>query len=354
MAGLPVVVEFSDTEALRKEFAANLRTGGIFAAGSHAHPPQTQCELTLVHPSDGARLVLTATVVMHTPAGIALSILDFGPAHRSLIERFIDDHDLLTLAPDVPDASLTLAGLDSDDFGLAPYNNTATGSATVEHAPARRGDGRVGTPSTEPAAAHAPLLDQNQGAAFDADQDLDLDLGADFDADQDQDLGADFDANADLDQDADLDYDEANDENATPERRHLARNLHERLRNLSIAEQHRLARAGETSERVILERIYGKTVWEPLLRNPRVTTPEVARIARMGSLPRPLIEFIVDNAAWLKVAQVRRSLLTNPRLTIDQIPRVLRHVPKHELKLMHKQTAYPRAVRDAARKFLNI
>jgi hypothetical protein len=135
-------------------------------------------------------------------------------------------------------------------------------------------------------------------------------------------------------------------------RRALPRPPHERLRNLNAAEQHRIARDGDVNERVLLERIYGKAVWEPLLRNPRLGLPEVARIARMGALPRPLIEIIVGNAGWLKSPEVRRALLSNPRLGADQIPRVLRLLARHELRLVPAQTAYPPPVRDAARRLL--
>jgi hypothetical protein len=93
-------------------------------------------------------------------------------------------------------------------------------------------------------------------------------------------------------------------------------------------------------------------VWEGLLRNPRLTGPEVARIARMGSLPRPLMEIIVGNGGWLQIPEVRRALLSNPRLATDHIMRILRMLPKHELKLAAQQTAYPLAVRDVAKKLL--
>jgi hypothetical protein len=132
----------------------------------------------------------------------------------------------------------------------------------------------------------------------------------------------------------------------------IAKNVHERLRHLSMAEQHKVARDGEIHERVVLERMYGKTVWEPLLHNPRLSHPEVARIARMGALPRPLMELIVGNATWLKSPEVRRALLANPRLTADQIPRVLRLLSRQELKLVPLQTTYPHAVREAARRML--
>jgi hypothetical protein len=134
--------------------------------------------------------------------------------------------------------------------------------------------------------------------------------------------------------------------------RKIALNVHERLRGLTLAQQLKLAQHGEVSERIVLERLYGKNVWDALLRNPRLTGPEVARIARMGSLPRPQIEIIVGNGAWLQIPEVRRALLGNPRLSPDQVMRVLRLLPKHEVKLAAMQTAYPHAVRDAAKRML--
>lgn len=130
------------------------------------------------------------------------------------------------------------------------------------------------------------------------------------------------------------------------------RNVHERLRGLPLATQLKLATSGELHERIVLERLYGKNVWETLLRNPRLTAPEVSRIARYGSLPRILLELILANNAWLQVPEVRRALLSNPRLGTDQIMKVLRLTPKHELRLAALQTAYPHAVRNAAKQLL--
>jgi hypothetical protein len=132
----------------------------------------------------------------------------------------------------------------------------------------------------------------------------------------------------------------------------FSRNVHERLRGLNLAAQVKLAISGELHERIVLERLYGKNVWETLLRNPRLTAPEVSRIARYGSLPRVLLEIIVGNNAWLQIPEVRRALLSNPRLGTDQVVKVLRLTPKHELKLATVQTAYPAAVRNAAKMLL--
>jgi hypothetical protein len=144
----------------------------------------------------------------------------------------------------------------------------------------------------------------------------------------------------------------SDEEKADPVKRKHALNLHERLRGLTLSQQIKTASSGDPQERILLERFYNKAVWEPLLRNPRLTPPEVARIARMGTLPRVLLEIIVNNGSWLQIPEVRRALLGNPRLGTDQIMRVLRMLPKHELKLASTATAYPYAVRDVAKRLL--
>jgi len=128
--------------------------------------------------------------------------------------------------------------------------------------------------------------------------------------------------------------------------------LVDRLRKLTLAQQVRTANSSNPATRIALERMYGKNVWEALLRNTRLTAPEVARIARMGALPRVQLETIVNNGGWLQIPEVRRALLSNPRLGTDQILRVLRLMPKHELKVASTATAYPFAVRDQAKKLL--
>lgn len=131
-------------------------------------------------------------------------------------------------------------------------------------------------------------------------------------------------------------------------------NRHEQLRAMSIVDQLKIARQGDLNDRVALERHVGKPLWEALLGNPRITIAEVARIAKKGTVPRPLIEQIVDSGGWIQNSLVRRALLSNPKLTPEGILKVLRATPRPELKLVEKQTAYPNAVRDAARKLLGL
>jgi hypothetical protein len=119
------------------------------------------------------------------------------------------------------------------------------------------------------------------------------------------------------------------------------RNVHERIRQLSLRERETVGRSGTLTERVALE---------ALLQNPQLTPPEVARIAKNGSLPIPLVSVIVNNASWLATGEVRRALLGNPRVSGQNLERVLRAFPKSELKQVAQMSAYRSEVRSAAQR----
>jgi hypothetical protein len=135
-------------------------------------------------------------------------------------------------------------------------------------------------------------------------------------------------------------------------RSEVALNVQARVRKLSVAEREALSRTGTLTERVALERAYGAMVWDGLLSNVALTGPEVARIARNGNLTAPHLKTIVGNLSWLSRPEVRRALLTNPRLSAAYIDKVLRVLPPAELKKVPQQTAYTNQVRAAAARLL--
>ncbi len=128
--------------------------------------------------------------------------------------------------------------------------------------------------------------------------------------------------------------------------------VYARVRLFTAPEQLRSAREGDFSERMVLEQIYGKAVWKLLLRNRRVTLPEVTRIARNPKLPNPLLELICGNAGWLSNGTLRRSLLQNPQLGGAPLDKVLRAIPRAELATLFRQSSYPLPVRQAIKKLL--
>jgi len=130
------------------------------------------------------------------------------------------------------------------------------------------------------------------------------------------------------------------------------RNLFDRVRGMNSRERDELARTGSLPERVAIERIYGGSVWEGLLQNPRITPAELARIAKNGSLPKPLVGTIVQNAGWLGSPELQRALLSNPRCTGAHLERVLRALKPADLNRLAQHCPYRAEVRSAVHRLV--
>jgi hypothetical protein len=131
-----------------------------------------------------------------------------------------------------------------------------------------------------------------------------------------------------------------------------ARNLHDRVRTLDLAEREAMARQGGLPERVALERRYGSSVWEGLLHNPQITPREVLRMAKSTSLPTGLVNLVVSNRAWLADTGICQALLGNPRVSGPHLERVLRALPQAEIQRIAEQTSVRMQVRQAAKRLI--
>ena len=121
---------------------------------------------------------------------------------------------------------------------------------------------------------------------------------------------------------------------------------------LLAIERETVARSGSLSARVALERRFGGLVWEGLLQNPEITAPEVARIAQNTTLPKPLLDAIVSNRAWLAKPEVRHALLANSAVDGPVLERVVQALPLGECEQVARSRAFRQKVRLAAKRRL--
>ncbi|MEO8707022.1 MAG: hypothetical protein ABI867_43750 [Kofleriaceae bacterium] len=361
--GLPTVhlTLVADTRVAR-----DLSAGGVFVHGCELAVNE-QCELVVK--THAGELRLEARVVyIDGRGGAGLELLGFGAAMKTQLAALIISGapavDATAGTSEAINDSIDTLDMDMDDLSARPGLGQVNPVHTIDE---------IDEPTIRRRSAPADEIDQQGHFDLDGVHNFDetvrappheslrdLEVGSDDTVRASHETLGDSERAGDPDNPApDEGVRESDDEPigdflaaGTDEQRKVARSIHERLRGLPLTEQIKKANSSDPSERIMLERIYGKTVWEPLLRNSRLTAPEVSRIARMGALPRPLLEVIVGNGGWIQVPEVRRALLSNPRLGADQILRVLRLMPKHELKLCTTQTVYPYAVRDAAKRLV--
>jgi hypothetical protein len=360
--------------ALDARFAKDLAAGGVFVP---AHGFEVLDELDLVVRGNAGELCLHARVVYIDPAtGCGLELVGFGPEMKERLAQIaVTPEELAVIAGtklrrkrlltnsskrttrDGVDMIAGDATCETDDDELDEdiddEHDVDTNGELFD------GDARAAGDNAD-ADASGDNADAETGDNGDANTDAGANTGATTDAGDDADSmhDADADANADAGDDTsgDPNADATDDRDdlllARTKSGRIPLNAQERLRGISLAEQMKIARGPSASERMALERMYGKNVWDALLHNPGLTAPEVARLARLGTLPRVLLEIIVTNNTWLQVPEVRRALLSNPRLGTDQIARVLRLLPKHELKVASTIPAYPQSVRSLAKKMI--
>jgi hypothetical protein len=294
-------MSFPDRAALERELDQNLRHGRAFLTQASDLPVLSECVLVLVHPDHGGELCLPAQVVMVNPSGpmcgMGLALRSCGPDELLRLQEFAAGGGPPHVAP-------ATEALDETPASLDDMPQQAPSEAVSDHMPA-----------IEPLVADALPLSEEQELSLD-------DSG--FDADSEP----------------------------TPTIDVQVASKQDKLRHLNAAEQLKVARTGELSDRIAVERLYGKQVWDALLHNPRISAPEVARIARKGTVPKPLLDAILENGAWTKADAVRRALLSNPKIGAEAVLKLLRITPKHELKTIDKGSAYGMAVREAARKLL--
>lgn len=293
-------MSFTDTAGLERELAQNLKFGRAFVNGAGGVAVLSDCTLVLAR-ADGAELKLTAHAVFVSDAagmcGVGLELRPFGAEVLAQLQSFASGAVLAPPAADAPQRGA---------LGSQPAE--AVEDAAESH--------------DEPAANVEPGDDADDDETVDDEEGAELEEGEDA-------------------------------EGAGGPSRDVQRQMRqERLRKLSQVEQQKIARSGDLSDRVMLERLYGKAVWEGLLHNPKLTVPEVARMAQKGTMPRPMVELILDNASWVQQGSVRRALLGNPRVSSEGVLKILRATPKHELKVITKSSAYAAPVREAARKLL--
>ncbi len=318
MASPELRMAFVDLPALEREIASNLKHGRAFLSEAADAQVLSDCWLVLVHPLHAAELRLPAQVVMVSASGpmtgTGIELRPFGPAVIEQLEAFVH-------APADALTSASMQAADGGNGGGGGGESTEASVSALEQAETPL----EALPQSEAETARQAQTDEAPWPeATDAFED-----DAQLDAQLEQELQG----------------------KSTPPGQQL-QSRQDKLRKLAPAEQLKLARTGELADRVTIERLYGKQVWEALLHNPRMSIPEVARIARKGTVPKPLLEVILDNGAWVKSPQVKRALLSNPKLSADAIGKLLRTTPKHELKLIEKGSAYAMPVREAARKLL--
>jgi hypothetical protein len=129
---------------------------------------------------------------------------------------------------------------------------------------------------------------------------------------------------------------------------HSETNTWDKVRNLSRVEKLLLAPKADRSERIVLLQDNDAQVLYALLKNPRITTEEVVRIARSSLLAAATADLIAKTTLWAANSEVRSALVHNPRTPTPLALKLLPTLPESEIRQIAKATAVSQSLRQAA------
>ncbi|MGZ5443580.1 MAG: hypothetical protein ACXW5U_30420 [Thermoanaerobaculia bacterium] len=109
-------------------------------------------------------------------------------------------------------------------------------------------------------------------------------------------------------------------------------NAWDRMRALSQMEKILLAVKADRAERALLLQDNDPRVLLSLLRNPRLTVDEVARLAKSSFLTFQIAEVILKASQWMSSLDVRAGLVHNPKTPPAFALRILPTLPDSEVR----------------------
>jgi PilZ domain-containing protein len=122
----------------------------------------------------------------------------------------------------------------------------------------------------------------------------------------------------------------------------------DRVRAMTYAEKIILAAKADRSERAVLIQDNDPQLLYYLLKNPRITTEEVLRIARMTSISAAVADQIAKTAQWSTNQEIRSALVNNPRTPTPLALKLLPTLPEPEIRHIAKSGGVSQALKQAA------
>lgn len=127
----------------------------------------------------------------------------------------------------------------------------------------------------------------------------------------------------------------------------------EQLRRMTPPQKILLAPRADRQTRALLVQESDPQVLFALLKNPRLTTDELLRVAKSSFLSFQAAELILKTNPWFANVDVRIALIRNPKLPTPFALRILPTLPDSEVRAIAKGAAPSMALKQAALKRLH-
>jgi hypothetical protein len=147
--------------------------------------------------------------------------------------------------------------------------------------------------------------------------------------------------------------DAAGEEQSEPEdEEHFSK--YQLMQQMSIAEKIKMAMIGDKEWRSLLIKDSNKLVSTAVIKNPRITEPEVLAIAKSSELNEEVIRLVCINKDWLKVYPIRKALVENCKTPLPKALRFLATLNEKDILALAKSKNISSTIaRQAQRLALN-
>lgn len=130
----------------------------------------------------------------------------------------------------------------------------------------------------------------------------------------------------------------------------LRESLYARIQTLTMAEKLKIAMLGNMEARRILIKDNNRVIADAVLKNPRITDMEIVLICQSKVVSDDILRQISENRKWMRLYQVKLSLINNPKTPVHISVNLLRHLRDFDLRTVMVNKNLPGAVTNAARK----
>lgn len=124
------------------------------------------------------------------------------------------------------------------------------------------------------------------------------------------------------------------------------------VKNMSVKEKMILAPKADRIERAALLRDLNPSVARLLIRNPRITESDIARIAKDVSAPADVLKAIVKNRKWISNADIKIAVVRNPRTPTQLALKQMSFLSTNELSSLAKSQHVRDTIKREALKLL--
>ena len=128
--------------------------------------------------------------------------------------------------------------------------------------------------------------------------------------------------------------------------------VNKQIMSLTVAEKIKLALLGNKEVRSILVKDANKLVSTAVLKNPRISDPEVVDVAQSRNSSEEVLRIISNNRGWLRNYQVKCGLVNNPKTPLGIALKLINHLMLKDLKNLAKSKSVPNVISTAAKNSL--